>query len=80
MYFSKSLQGSKLAATLRPVSIESTLLLLLLIKNFFDTVKVCRKHSNSRFNIFRYKFQTLQINLAYFKFCKVFFTDKVLII
>ena len=34
MHFSKSLQGSKCAITMRPVSIESTLLLFLLIHNF----------------------------------------------
>ena len=34
MHFSKSLWGSKLAITMRPVSIESTLLLFLLIQNF----------------------------------------------
>ena len=34
MHFSKSLQGSKLTVTMRPVSIELTLLLFLLIKNF----------------------------------------------
>ena len=34
MYFSKSLQGIKSAITMRPVSIESTLLLFLLTENF----------------------------------------------
>ena len=34
MDFSKSLQGSKSAITMRPVSIESNLLLFLLIQNF----------------------------------------------
>ena len=34
MHFSKSLQGSKLTVTMRPVSIELTLLLFFLIKNF----------------------------------------------
>ena len=34
MHFSKPLQGSKLAITMRPVSIELTLLLFFLIKNF----------------------------------------------
>ena len=33
MYFSKSLQGSKSAITMRPVSIESILLLLLQARN-----------------------------------------------
>ena len=36
MHFSKSLQGSKLAKMARPVSIESTLMLLLLIKTLLD--------------------------------------------
>ena len=34
MHFSKSFQGSKLTVTMRPVSIELTLLLFFLIKNF----------------------------------------------
>ena len=34
MHFSKSLQGSKSAITMHPVSTESTLLLFLLIQNF----------------------------------------------
>ena len=34
MHFSKSLQGSKSAITMLPVSIESTSLLFLLIENF----------------------------------------------
>ena len=34
MHFSKSLQGSKWATTMRPISIESTLFLFLLIHNF----------------------------------------------
>ena len=34
MYFSKLFQGSKSTITIRPVSIESTLLLFLLISNF----------------------------------------------
>ena len=34
MHFSKSLEGSKSAITMRPVSIETTLLLFLLIQNF----------------------------------------------
>ena len=36
--FSKSLQGSKGAITMRPVSIESTLLLFLLIQNFLGLI------------------------------------------
>ena len=36
MHFSKSLQGIKLAITLRPVSLESTLLLFLLIQKFLE--------------------------------------------
>ena len=34
MHFSKSLEGSKSAITMRPVSIQTTLLLFLLIQNF----------------------------------------------
>ena len=40
MDFSISLQGNKSAITMRPGSIESTLLLFLLIKNFLGLV-VC---------------------------------------
>ena len=43
MYFSKLLEGSKLAVTMRPVSIESTLLLFLLIYNFLDITNLKRK-------------------------------------
>ena len=34
MYFSKSLQGNKSAITMRPVSIESTFVVILYIQNF----------------------------------------------
>ena len=39
MHFSKSLQGSKKAITMRPVPIELTLLLFLLIQKFLDLPK-----------------------------------------
>ena len=35
MYFSKSLQGSKSAVSMQPISIESTLLLLILELTWF---------------------------------------------
>ena len=35
MYFSKSRQGSKLAVSMQPISIESTLLLLILELTWF---------------------------------------------
>ena len=41
MYFSKSLQRSKSAITMRPPSKESTLLLFLLTKNFLDLKNGC---------------------------------------
>ena len=40
MHISKSLQGSKSAITMHPVSIESTLLLFPLIKNFLAITKL----------------------------------------
>ena len=46
MRFSKSLQGSKCAITMRPISIESTLLLFLLIQNFLGEVELTAKVKN----------------------------------
>ena len=51
MHFSKSLQGYKSAITMRLVSIESTLLLFLLICNFLDLRK--KKWSNSKEKMFK---------------------------
>ena len=46
MHFSKLLEGRKSAITMRPVSIESTLLLFLLIQNFLgnNNLKVIGEH------------------------------------
>ena len=43
MDFSRSLQGNKRVITMRPVSVESTLLLSLLIQNFLGINYTCVK-------------------------------------
>ena len=61
MHFAKSLQGSKSVITMRPLSIESTLLLFLLYielpcRYISKVIKTCNKWYK---NLFRFRVQTL---------------------
>ena len=70
MHFSKSLQKSKLAITMRPVSTKLTLLLFLLVYNFlgFRVQILLTNRQETRYKIVKSSCVVLAVNFDLFDF------------